>query len=92
MPTACRPRREPRTTPGGRYGRAMSPTGRSGASPRPSTRASAYAIWLIVTRRPENSYFAPNSRGGRPSMSATRRALRTDADPRPARTSTRPCT
>ncbi len=91
MPTARRPQRELRTAPTGGSGRAAFPADCSRARPRSSIRASGYGIRLIVTRRPENSYFAPDSRGSAPSMSATRRTLRTDAAPRPARTSARPC-
>ncbi len=91
MPTARCPQRELRTTPTGGSGLAASPTDCFRACPRSAIRASGSGIGLIVTRRPENSYFAPDSRGSGPSMSATRRALRTDAAPRPARTSARPC-
>ncbi len=91
MPTARCLQRELRTTPAGGSGRAAFPADCSRACPRSSIRASGYGIGLIVTRRPENSYFAPDSRDSGPSMSATRRAPRIDAVPRPARTSARPC-
>ncbi|SNQ49975.1 hypothetical protein FRACA_40003 [Frankia canadensis] len=74
--------------------------------PRPAGRTSQYhtvhrqvelrlpnhRIQSMVTGRPWNYCFTRNSGRRRPSMSATRRAPRTNAAPRLARSSARPCT